>query len=419
MASTHRIPEYPPFQHLTATNRGPAVVVATYIYLVIAWMTVLVQLWMKVATSRKLTLNDTTMIVAILIATAQSIALTIACNNGLGRHIDDLSVDTLNTMSQAYYASNILLVLSLAAAETSVIFLIMSIKPAKSVLMGCRLVLTTVALWAGTSVLALAFQCSMPQPWALGPRIGGSETCIDQYGLQIGIACTNILTDLAIIALPLVMMSKVQTLKDKKLVVSILFGLRIFTPAFAITAIIFFGDFYHSFPQDRSWFAVTPAVWTQLMLNVSIVTACIPSIKRFLGNIRSGLTTINISPNYEATRYGRGSIAAGKAYAPDGGGLASRITASLGFSMHTRSSSGVTSGTGRSRPFTPKSQHEDLDFDFGRTGPGSRVTIGTAIGENNGADGLTEDVIMHTIDYRVEFVDSGSNDEFAEMVPPY
>ena len=54
---------------------------------------------------------------------------------------------------------------------------------------------------------------------------------------------------------------------------------------------------------------------------------------------------------------------------------------------------------------------------FGRAGPGSRVTVGNASGGSNSVTGLMDDVIMHTIDYRVEFVDAGSNDEIASAIP--
>lgn len=421
----YHLPAYPPFQELTPTNRGPAVVVATYIYLVIAWMAVLVQLWMKLSTSRRLTSNDHCMIASIILATAQSIALTVSCNKGLGQHIDDISSDNLDAMSQAYYASNILLVLALAAAKASVIFLIISIKPSKSVMLGCRIVLATIALWAVACTFTLAFQCGLPRPWVLGPNTQEPATCLNQFGLQIGIAVTNILTDLAVIALPLVMMSQVQTARDKKLVVSILFGLRIFTPVFAITAIILSQDFYNTSPQDRTWYAVTPAIWTQLMLNVSIITACIPSIKRFLGNIRSGLTTINISTNYEATRYGQSSgrldaTVGSKAYMHGGGRrastLASRLASSLrlsvvGTSNMQHSSSGGGSSAGRSGRHEKRSPVDgDMHVEFGRT-PGSRVTVGSTTGESSSVTGLTDDIIMHTIDYKVEYVDAGSDDE--------
>lgn len=70
----------------------------------------------------------------------------------------------------------------------------------------------------------MAFQCG-PDRWVLGPT--SNDTCIDQYGTQIGIKIVDIVTDLAIVVLPAVMMLYVQVPWDKRLGVILMFGLRL------------------------------------------------------------------------------------------------------------------------------------------------------------------------------------------------
>lgn len=72
-----------------------------------------------------------------------------------------------------------------------------------------------------TGIIALAFQCGLPQPWVLGP-----QTCIDQYALRIGLGAVDILTDIAVIVLAVFMMRPVQVSASKKAAVVAMFGIR-------------------------------------------------------------------------------------------------------------------------------------------------------------------------------------------------
>lgn len=133
------------------------------------------------------------------------------------------SAQSQNTdLVQAFYASNVLIIPALAAAKASITLLIISIKPSRPVMLSCYVVLGVVAAWMVAGIFAFAFQCSLPTPWALGP-----DTCVDQYALQIGVGVVNILTDIAIVALPFFMMQNVQVASSKRWIVSALFAIRI------------------------------------------------------------------------------------------------------------------------------------------------------------------------------------------------
>jgi hypothetical protein len=121
-----------------------------------------------------------------------------------------------------------LLIAALAATKASITLLIISIKPSRPVMMACYGVLGVIGAWAIAGIVGFAFQCSLPRPWVLGPNTAlGQETCVDQYALQLGLGAVNVLTDLAIVALPFFMMQNVQVASTKRLMVSALFALRI------------------------------------------------------------------------------------------------------------------------------------------------------------------------------------------------
>lgn len=78
--------------------------------------------------------------------------------------------------------------------------------------------------WGVASVITIGLQCS-PNRWALGPS--GNDKCIDQRIMQIVIRVLDVVSDFAIILLPIFMMQKVQTSWKNKLLVIGLFGIRI------------------------------------------------------------------------------------------------------------------------------------------------------------------------------------------------
>ena len=123
---------------------------------------------------------------------------------------------------QAFYASNILMIAALAGAKASVTLLIISIKPLRPVMLASYGLLGVVAAWMVAGILALAFQCSLPMPWRLGP-----DTCVDQYAVQLALGAVNIITHFAIVVLALLMMRSVQVASSKKWTVVALFALRI------------------------------------------------------------------------------------------------------------------------------------------------------------------------------------------------
>lgn len=154
-------------------------------------------------------------------------------------------------------------------------------------------------------------------------------------------------------------------------------------------------DFYHSTPQDRTWFAITPSAWTSVAMNVSIVTACIPSIKRFLADWASGLSGVTISEPFELEHSAGKSGMFNSSYA-QGSGMGSKIATRLGL---TSSSKGQISSNLRSID----SQH---DTKHSQTHPsGAAVHAADPNDASDSVKGLTDGVIMHSIDYRVEYED--------------
>ena len=78
--------------------------------------------------------------------------------------------------------------------------------------------------WGVAAVFVVALQCS-PTRWALGPT--AKDTCIDMYSAMIVLKAVDIVTDVILAVSPALMMLKVQISREKRLIVSLMFGFRL------------------------------------------------------------------------------------------------------------------------------------------------------------------------------------------------
>lgn len=155
---------------------------------------------------------------------------------------------------------------------------------------------------------------------------------------------------------------------------------------------------YDASLADRPYQAITPSIWTTAALNLSIITACIPSIKRFLADWAAGLSKAEINDAFELEH------SAGKSHSGGGGnasyatgsGLGSKLATKLGLSSSSRAE--VTS--------ISRSRDRDRDHAHDRSMIGRRTGQQSPSGDtSDSVKGLTDGVIMHTIDYKVEYED--------------
>ena len=122
---------------------------------------------------------------------------------------------------QAFYASEVLAVPTLALAKASAVFLIIQIWRVGTVKPVSYGLLAIVGTGALAAVVALIFQCAPPDTWDYEGQ------CIDQRALYIANAMWNILTDVAIVIIPVLQVRNVQTTASTRLLLGFLFACRL------------------------------------------------------------------------------------------------------------------------------------------------------------------------------------------------
>ncbi|KAK0262723.1 hypothetical protein LTR35_017677 [Friedmanniomyces endolithicus] len=149
-----------------------------------------------------------------------------------------------------------------------------------------RITLAAIAAWSVGAVLAITFECPLPRPWSLAT--GG---CAVLYG---SVEAFNIVLDFVVIALATALTLKVQISAEKRWRIIGLFATRFVVVVVAVCQAISTGR--TSAATDLTWAMANPTIWTQALVSMSTITACIPGMKQTLQDLSSGLTRMVI-PN--------------------------------------------------------------------------------------------------------------------------
>jgi hypothetical protein len=111
----------------------------------------------------------------------------------------------------------------MAAAKISVVRLILRLSQRRSRLhTACHIMSGVITLWTVLSILSLALQCGMPDPWVyLPPKCAGSGA------LWYPVVVLNLLTDAVLAFLFAPVLWKLKMSLAQRLAITTLFGLRI------------------------------------------------------------------------------------------------------------------------------------------------------------------------------------------------
>ncbi|KAJ3543405.1 hypothetical protein NM208_g3603 [Fusarium decemcellulare] len=380
----------PPQKVITDTNKSPLVQVLTLMFLVIAILSCFVRTGTKIHMIKTLRVDDILTIAATVFAIAQSIAVYVGCDYGLGQPFKSLSSSDKDTLFKSQYAANILFIVSLFCSKLSgtMTLGIMSQKNQKWLTYVCEAI---VGVWGITGIFVSVFQCRLPAPWSYT----NDENCINRTAFWTYYSIANIVTDLAIVVIMCESVLKIQTSWSKKILVMSVFGSRILvTPAIAVQ--IFYTN--RAFSSANVTFSIWEAtIAIQLVQCLAILTVCLPNFKPFLDSLESGQIRVD-----DLRRQGKSSSNGYPTNRPTYAGYKS------GQSSHLDSRSrGVSS---RSRGLksvddtvtTSKSQHSQVfemaDFAKSKSRGGAKVATdeqGTAWDRQSRTSQSSQTILIH------------------------
>jgi len=139
-----------------------------------------------------------------------------------------------------------------------------------------------VMLWGFVGIWASAFQCAVPHPY-----LYTTGKCFQQVAFWDAIGVIDIITDLAIMALPVIVVRNLQLPLKKKINVVFAFSFRVLAIGSTVFRLV-------ELPKSlRRGTDVTLAGWlvtvaTSLEVFFSIFATCVPHLRPFMESIQAG-----------------------------------------------------------------------------------------------------------------------------------
>ncbi|KAL6722353.1 hypothetical protein ACLMJK_001460 [Lecanora helva] len=292
----------------TAKHHGPAVSVVTWLLIIGVVLAVAARLMTRYAIIKTLRWDDITALLSTIAAIGQSIAVSYEAANGLGSQGNSLSATQRDIFQKSDYASGLLYIATLGLIKVSICIHIHGLTPIRSQRLASIGVGCFTALWAVSSFFVIAFRCTPPRPWAIT-----ESKCIDFLAFWTYFDILNILTDIALIALPIPIITKLQVSSGKKAVVLGCYATRIFVVA-AVVVQIYYLQTKTGKSNDLTYDLWIPVLCAQVVAAFSIITACFPFLKFLVDALETGLVRAADGRKARTQKYGSSSDNAGGAY---------------------------------------------------------------------------------------------------------
>ncbi|KAG5964865.1 hypothetical protein E4U56_002048 [Claviceps arundinis] len=278
----------------TVPNRGPSVFAVTTATLALASVFVGARIICRYWIVRRVTWDDRIMILAWILALFLSSAIDYGVMVGLGKHDSHISDDDWPKLRRAEYVFSILYNPALMAAKTSIlVFYLRLAKNTQVILRYASWVTLAIVNVAGLVLTFLnIFQCS-PVAAAWSTEASSAAKCIPLLTEFICAAPVNIVTDLAILALPIPVLTGMRLPIRQKAILVITFSLGVFVTIVDVVRIYYLQRAITDVPTgmsddpnsrfggsaDFAWNASLSFLWSAVEVNVGLACACIPTLK--------------------------------------------------------------------------------------------------------------------------------------------
>ncbi|KAH6865733.1 hypothetical protein BKA58DRAFT_320778, partial [Alternaria rosae] len=261
----------------TSTNpidRANTIRAASWVILIITTIVFGARQIMKVVVFRRMTLDDLLILVAFSFAVSLSIIALVLSFEGLGT-VGPLTLDQTIFLMKGYYSSEIVYIVAIGFAKLSILVIFYNVVVTQRIIRRAVIAFGAVlSVWTVASLIAIAFQCELPQPWQIvGPRCSNSRIFWIVYCM------IDIFTEVAIIMLSVHLVVNLQVRLSRKLAVIACFVPRVLVLSVAIVRLVLlYPATLHGDPQYRLW---VPAIISQAHVCLSIATASIPYMVPF------------------------------------------------------------------------------------------------------------------------------------------
>lgn len=276
-------------------SRGPAVLAVCVSTLACATIFTALRLISRLAVVGRVGPDDYLVVIAWILAFATSFTLSFGTGFGLGSHEWDIPDENIVPMKKVAYIVSILYNPALMATKSSILLFYLHFSHGQRTFRNAVRITIGVVNAGGLALTLLnTFQCRpVSAAWRITPP--ETATCTNIVTLYLSSAPLNIITDIAVLLLPMPLLTAMHLPLQQKIVLLVIFGMGIFVAITDVIRIVFLqsaavenlesiaahgsGDTGPGGTPDFSWYAAFAYMWSVVEINVSIMCGSVPALK--------------------------------------------------------------------------------------------------------------------------------------------
>ncbi|KAK6599339.1 l-fucose permease [Botrytis cinerea] len=287
-------------------SRSELVFWVTTITFIITSIFVVARLVSRFGILRKRTPDDWFIIFSWIFAFGLTFSIDLATTKGLGKLDGEIKEEWGPPLKKAEYAFTVLYNPCLMATKTSILifYLRLSRNTQKLLRWASYITLLITVLDGVVLTFVNAFQCS---PVSGAWRTDTDAKCLSIITIYLASAPVNIITDLAILVLPIPVLTGMNLPQRQKAILVFTFSLGIFVTIVDVVRIYYLQQASNDFQtsvlahselgagDDFAYNASLAFMWSAVEVNVGIVCACIPTLKPLMKVILPAMIADRVS----------------------------------------------------------------------------------------------------------------------------
>ncbi|KAK0631025.1 hypothetical protein B0T17DRAFT_507450 [Bombardia bombarda] len=276
-----------------APSLSTNITVVCIVFSILAILAVVFRFNARLSQRSRLALDDYMIIAGVVFATGLGANTISAVYLGhLGQHVA-LSPQGIPeygpwiyTFRDIEWAGQLIAIMAFACTKISIVLFYRRIFTGAYFSLVAGILLGVICAWTVSFFLATLLEC-VPVSQIFVPREQQTGLCYDPDPMYEGMVISNLIIDVAILAVPQPVVWRLHMSREKRMAVSAIFLLGAFVVAVSAVRVYFFFDIAsnldssaaHSY--DITYITAPAFYWTNIEACVAVICACLPTMRRY------------------------------------------------------------------------------------------------------------------------------------------
>ncbi|RHZ43922.1 uncharacterized protein CDV56_101559 [Aspergillus thermomutatus] len=255
----------------TVPNRGFTLWIWSVVMVILAGFFVMGRFAIRFR-NRHIGADDWIILASLISSVLLSVTECSAVHYGYGKHSKDIDVHDRVIALKWFFAAQVMYKVVITVNKISFLCLYLRIFIQPIFRRVCYGGVVFLVAWGLAYILVTIFQCTpVASFW---DKSITQKTCVNSKTQWLSYAVINILSDVAILALPLYPISKLHLARGKKIALAVLFSMGTFVCATSIVRTTTLAESADN--KDPTSGPIPATIWSVIEANVGIICACLP-----------------------------------------------------------------------------------------------------------------------------------------------